>query len=46
MAKTLVAAPEAWATPRGKLRRPTEWIVASLRRGQVSTWRIFVRSCR
>src|SRR6266545_836803 len=31
MAKTLVAAPEAWATPRGKLRRPTEWIVASLR---------------
>jgi uncharacterized protein (DUF1800 family) len=31
VAKTLVAAPEAWATPRGKLRRPTEWIVASLR---------------
>jgi uncharacterized protein (DUF1800 family) len=31
VAKALVAAPEAWATPRGKLRRPTEWIVASLR---------------
>jgi uncharacterized protein (DUF1800 family) len=31
MAKALVAAPEAWATPRSKLRRPTEWIVASLR---------------
>jgi uncharacterized protein (DUF1800 family) len=31
VAKALVAAPEAWAVPRGKLRRPTEWIVASLR---------------
>jgi uncharacterized protein (DUF1800 family) len=31
VAKALVAAPEAWATPRSKLRRPTEWIVASLR---------------
>ena len=31
MAKALVAAPEAWATPRSKLRRPTEWIVAALR---------------
>jgi uncharacterized protein (DUF1800 family) len=31
VAKALVAAPEAWAAPRGKLRRPTEWIVASLR---------------
>src|SRR5262245_23853434 len=31
MAKALVASPEAWATPRSKLRRPTEWIVASLR---------------
>jgi uncharacterized protein (DUF1800 family) len=31
VAKALVASPEAWATPRGKLRRPTEWIVASLR---------------
>jgi uncharacterized protein (DUF1800 family) len=36
VAKTLVAAPEAWATPRGKLRRPTEWIVASLRATGVS----------
>jgi len=31
VAKALVASPEAWATPRSKLRRPTEWIVASLR---------------
>jgi uncharacterized protein (DUF1800 family) len=31
VAKALVAAPEAWAMPRSKLRRPTEWIVASLR---------------
>jgi uncharacterized protein (DUF1800 family) len=31
VAKALVASPEAWATPRGKLRRPAEWIVASLR---------------
>src|SRR5215475_10214273 len=36
MAKALVAAPEAWATPRSKLRRPTEWIVASLRATGVS----------
>jgi len=31
MAKALVAAPEAWAMPRSKLKRPTEWIVAALR---------------
>jgi uncharacterized protein (DUF1800 family) len=31
LAKTLVAAPEAWALPRGKMKRPTEWIVAVLR---------------
>jgi uncharacterized protein (DUF1800 family) len=31
MAKALVAAPEAWATPRSKLKRPTEWIVSALR---------------
>jgi len=31
MAKALVASPEAWATPRSKLKRPTEWIVAALR---------------
>ena len=36
VAKTLVAAPEAWAMPRSKLRRPTEWIVASLRATGVS----------
>src|SRR5262245_49335042 len=31
MAKALVTAPEAWATPRSKLKRPTEWIVGALR---------------
>jgi uncharacterized protein (DUF1800 family) len=31
MAKALVAAPEAWTEQRGKLKRPTEWIVGSLR---------------
>src|SRR5262245_48032388 len=31
VAKALVAAPEAWAAPRGKLKRPTEWIVSALR---------------
>ena len=31
VAKALVAAPEAWAAPRGKLKRPSEWIVAALR---------------
>jgi uncharacterized protein (DUF1800 family) len=31
MAKALVAAPEAWAEPRGKLKRPGEWIVGALR---------------
>jgi uncharacterized protein (DUF1800 family) len=30
-AKALVAAPEAWAPARGKLKKPAEWIVASLR---------------
>src|SRR5262245_51905699 len=37
MAKTLVASPESWATPRSKLRKPTEWIVASLRATGVSS---------
>src|SRR5207248_1000730 len=31
LAKALVAAPEAWASARGKLKRPAEWLVASLR---------------
>jgi uncharacterized protein (DUF1800 family) len=31
VAKALVTAPEAWAAQRGKLKRPTEWIVAALR---------------
>jgi uncharacterized protein (DUF1800 family) len=29
--KTLVTAPEAWDAPRAKLKRPGEWIIASLR---------------
>ena len=29
--KTLVTAPETWAAPRNKLKRPGEWIVAALR---------------
>jgi len=36
MAKALVAAPEAWAEPPGKLKRPTEWIVGALRATGVS----------
>src|SRR5207249_12195952 len=31
VAKALVAAPESWAAPRAKLKRPAEWLVASLR---------------
>jgi uncharacterized protein (DUF1800 family) len=31
VAKTLVTAPEAWATARGKIKRPGEWIVAAWR---------------
>jgi uncharacterized protein (DUF1800 family) len=31
LAKALVAAPEAWASSRGKLKRPGEWIIAALR---------------
>src|SRR5262249_45644129 len=31
LAKTLVTAPEAWEAPRGKLKRPGEWIVSALR---------------
>ena len=31
LALALVSAPEAWAAPREKLKRPGEWIVASLR---------------
>jgi uncharacterized protein (DUF1800 family) len=31
MARVLVTSPEAWDTPRGKLKSPTEWIMASLR---------------
>jgi len=36
MAKALIAAPEAWAEPPGKLKRPTEWIVGALRATGVS----------
>ena len=31
VAKALVTAPEAWAAPRDKLKRPSEWVVAMLR---------------
>ena len=31
MARVLVTSPEAWDAPRGKLKSPGEWIVASLR---------------
>jgi uncharacterized protein (DUF1800 family) len=31
IAKTLVAAPETWAAPREKLKRPSEWVVGMLR---------------
>ena len=31
IAKALVEAPEAWDAPRGKLKRPSEWIVGALR---------------
>ncbi len=31
VAKTLVTSPEAWAAPREKLKRPGEWLLASLR---------------
>src|SRR5438876_10212084 len=29
--RALVAAPEAWETPRAKLKRPGEWVIAALR---------------
>jgi uncharacterized protein (DUF1800 family) len=35
--RTLVASPEAWDTPRGKLKRPGEWIVGALRAAGVTT---------
>jgi uncharacterized protein (DUF1800 family) len=31
LAKALVAAPETWAAPRDKLKRPSEWVVGMLR---------------
>ena len=31
MAKALVTAPETWAAPRSKIKRPGEWIISSLR---------------
>jgi len=31
VAKALVTAPEAWETPRAKLKRPGEWIVGAMR---------------
>jgi uncharacterized protein (DUF1800 family) len=34
--KALVTSPEAWETPRDKLKRPGEWIVAALRAAGVT----------
>jgi uncharacterized protein (DUF1800 family) len=31
VAKALVRAPEAWALPRNKLKRPSEWVIAMVR---------------
>ncbi len=36
LAKTLVAAPEAWEPAQAKLKRPGEWIVAALRAAGVT----------
>jgi uncharacterized protein (DUF1800 family) len=35
VAKALITAPESWSAPRAKLKRPGEWLVASLRAGGV-----------
>jgi len=43
VSKALVTAPEAWAAPRAKLKRPSEWIAASLRAtgsGQIEIQRL------
>ncbi len=31
VAKVLVLSPEAWATPPGKLKRPSEWVISMVR---------------
>ena len=31
VSKTLVTAPESWDAPRGKLKRPAEWLIATMR---------------
>ncbi|MGI8527274.1 MAG: DUF1800 domain-containing protein [Pseudolabrys sp.] len=36
ISKTLIAAPESWDAPRGKLRRPAEWLVSALRATGIS----------
>jgi uncharacterized protein (DUF1800 family) len=36
VAKALVAAPEAWDSTRGKLKRPGEWIISAMRAGGVT----------
>src|SRR5205814_5268475 len=35
VAQELATAPESWSAPRAKLKRPGEWLVASLRAGGV-----------
>jgi uncharacterized protein (DUF1800 family) len=37
VAKALITAPESWALPRQKLKRPGEWIVGMLRAAAVET---------
>jgi uncharacterized protein (DUF1800 family) len=36
LAKALVTAPEAWDPARGKLKRPSEWIISTLRAGDMT----------
>jgi uncharacterized protein (DUF1800 family) len=35
VSKALVSAPEAWDAPRGKLKRPGEWIISAMRAAAV-----------
>jgi uncharacterized protein (DUF1800 family) len=37
VARTLVTAPESWALPRQKLKRPGEWVVGMLRAAAIDT---------
>jgi uncharacterized protein (DUF1800 family) len=35
VSKALVTAPEAWTTPREKLKRPSEWVISTMRASAV-----------